>query len=107
SYAEGRDLRGLVAIVGEEALSERDRRLLKFADEFEKRFVRQGRDENRGIIDTLNLAWDLLRVIPERELNRISQELKKRYYKGFISVAEKKIEDEKLKTNVISNQESL
>src|SRR3989338_5038783 len=44
-YAEGRDLRGLVAIVGEESLSERDRRLLKFAAEFEEKFVRQGKNE--------------------------------------------------------------
>src|SRR3989338_4331277 len=49
AYAEGRDLRGLVAIVGEEALSERDKKFLKFADEFEKRFITQKRDEDRSI----------------------------------------------------------
>ena len=59
-YAEGNDLRGLVAIVGKDALSERDRLLLEFADLFENRFVRQGYDEDRTIEDTLNLGWDLL-----------------------------------------------
>src|SRR3989344_4914714 len=53
AYAEGRDLRGLVAIVGEEALSDRDKRLLKFAAEYEDKFVRQDRGEDRSIVSTL------------------------------------------------------
>ena len=81
AYAEGRDLRGLVAIVGEEALSDRDKRLLKFAAEFEDKFVRQNRDEDRGIAETLDLGWRLLGILPENELARISPELKKKYYK--------------------------
>jgi len=81
NYAEGRDLRGLVAIVGEEALSERDKRLLKFAEEFEDKFVRQGKNENRDINDTLDLGWELFSSIPEHELTRISPELRKKYYK--------------------------
>ncbi|MEK6892037.1 MAG: V-type ATP synthase subunit B, partial [Nanoarchaeota archaeon] len=80
AYAEGRDLRGLVAIVGEEALSDRDKRLLKFAAEFEDKFVRQNRDEDRGIAETLDLGWRLLGILPENELARISPELKKKYY---------------------------
>ena len=83
SYAEGRDLRGLVAIVGEESLSERDRRLLKFAAEFEDRFVRQKRSDDRGIGEgTLDMGWSLLGAIPPNELTRISKELKEKYYKG-------------------------
>lgn len=81
-YAEGRDLRGLVAIVGEESLSDKDRRLLRFADAFEKQFVQQGKDEDRSIEDTLNLAWKLLGMLPENELTRVSPELKKKYYKA-------------------------
>ncbi len=84
NYAEGRDLRGLVAIVGEEALSERDRRLLRFADEFEDRFVRQKRDEDRSIVRTLEISWDMLGKIPEQELSRISPDTKKKYYKSTI-----------------------
>ena len=55
-YAEGRDLRGLVAIVGEEALSDRDKKLLKFAEEFEDKFVRQGKRDDRTIVGTLNIG---------------------------------------------------
>ncbi len=58
AYAEGKDLRGLVAIVGKDALSERDRKFLDFADLFEKRIVRQGRDEDRDIETTLDLMWE-------------------------------------------------
>ena len=80
AYAEGRDLRGLVAIVGEEALSDRDKRFLKLAAEFEDKFVRQKRDEDRSIQETLDLGWKLLGILPENELTRISPELKKKYY---------------------------
>jgi len=80
-YAEGRELRGLAAIVGEEALSEREKLILKFADEFEKRFIQQGINENRSIEDTLEIAWELLSMLPEEELTRISPELKQKYYK--------------------------
>jgi len=81
-YAEGRDLRGLVAIVGEEALSARDRRFLKFAEAFEKRFVTQSRNEDRAITSTLDLGWDMFSPIPADELTRISPDLKKKFYKG-------------------------
>ncbi|HLD83438.1 MAG TPA: V-type ATP synthase subunit B [archaeon] len=81
-YAQGRDLRSLSAVVGEEALSERDRRLLKFADAFEEKFVSQGHDEDRSIERTLDIAWEILSQLPEDELTRISPELKQKYYKG-------------------------
>jgi len=81
NYAEGRDLRGLVAIVGEEALADRDKRLLKFAAAYEDKFVRQGKREDRDINKTLSISWDLLNDIPERELTRIKDEFKKQYHK--------------------------
>ncbi len=81
NYAQGRDLRGLVAIVGEEALNERDLRLLKFAEAFEKRFVTQEKTENREIQATLDLSWNLFGSIPEGELTRLSGKLKEKYYK--------------------------
>ncbi|MDP6648344.1 MAG: V-type ATP synthase subunit B [Candidatus Woesearchaeota archaeon] len=83
AYAEGRDLRGLVAIVGEEALSDRDKKFLKFADKYEKRFITQRRDEDRSINQTLDLGWELLGIIPENELTRIDPELRKKYYKAI------------------------
>ena len=81
AYAEGKDLRGLVAIVGEEALSERDKRFLRFAAEFEDKFVRQRKDEDRSIAETLDMGWKLLGILPQNELTRISPELRKKYYK--------------------------
>ncbi|UCG65827.1 MAG: V-type ATP synthase subunit B [Deltaproteobacteria bacterium] len=80
-YAEGRDVRSLVAVVGEEALSERDRLNLKFAEVFEERFVTQGVDENRTIEQTLDLGWELLSMFPEGELKRIDEKYIKQYYK--------------------------
>lgn len=79
SYAYGRDLRRLVTIVGEEALTDLDRLYLKFADEFEKRFITQG-DENREIEKTFAIAWDLFSILPEEELKRIKVEYIKKYH---------------------------
>jgi len=80
AYAEGRDLRGLVAIVGKDALSDRDRKFLEFADLFERRLVRQGREEDRDIETTLNLMWDLLAAIPENQLTRIDRKWIEKYH---------------------------
>jgi len=81
NYAAGIDLRGLVAIVGEDSLSDRDKRLLKFAEMFEEKFVKQDRKEDRSIQDTLTIAWELLSTIPENELTRIDPKLRAKYYK--------------------------
>jgi V/A-type H+-transporting ATPase subunit B len=70
SYAQGRDLRRLVAIVGEEALSDTDRRYLRFADDFEKSIVGQG-DTGRTIEETLDLGWELMSGLPMGELKRV------------------------------------
>jgi V/A-type H+-transporting ATPase subunit B len=88
-YAEGTDLRGLVAIVGKDALSERDRLLLEFADLFENRFVRQGYDEDRTIEDTLNLGWELLATLPVDQLTRIDRDLINKYHPKFKTGAKK------------------
>lgn len=80
AYAEGVNLRDLVAVVGEEALTDRDRAYLRFSEEFEKEFIRQGSDEDRTIEDTLGIAWKLLRVIPKDELKRIDDKYIKTYY---------------------------
>jgi V/A-type H+-transporting ATPase subunit B len=88
-YAEGNDLRGLVAIVGKDALSERDRLLLEFADLFENRFVRQGYDEDRTIEDTLTIGWDLLSTLPVEQLTRIDRELIQKYHPKLKAGAKK------------------
>jgi V/A-type H+/Na+-transporting ATPase subunit B len=71
-YAEGRDLRRLVAIIGEASLSDEDRRYLTFADQFEKEFVSQ--PERRSIEETLDAGWRVLAPFPESSLKRISPE---------------------------------
>lgn len=84
SYAYGRDLRRLVAIVGEEALTELDKKYLEFADEFERKFISQG-NEDRNIETTFAIAWDLFSMLPEEELKRIKLDYVQKYhpvYKG-------------------------
>jgi V/A-type H+/Na+-transporting ATPase subunit B len=80
AYAEGCDLRDLVAIVGEEALSERDQSFLHFADEFEKQFVQQDKHEDRTIQQTLTIGWKLLSMLPKAELKKIDEKYIKKYH---------------------------
>jgi V/A-type H+-transporting ATPase subunit B len=78
-YAEGCDLRRLVAIVGEAALSEEDRGYLTFAERFEQEFIHQGK-ANRTLDETFDQAWKLLSMLPPRDLKRIKAEFIERYY---------------------------
>ena len=80
SYAQGRDLRALSAIVGEAALTETDRQYLRIADRFEKEFVSQGKYQDRTIDETLGIGWDILSLLPPNELKRIKKELIDKYY---------------------------
>ena len=79
-YAQGRDLRRLVAIIGEAALSAEDRKYLSFADRFEREYIGQGHT-NREITETLNYGWELLSEFPVAELKRIPRESIERYRK--------------------------
>ena len=79
-YAKGRDLRRLVAIIGEAALSSEDRRVLDFAKRFEETFVGQGM-VNREIVETLDYAWELLSPMPAELLKRIPKEFIEQYHK--------------------------
>ena len=81
AYAQGRELRGLVAIVGEDALNERDLQLLKFSDIFEDQVLRQSSDEDRSIKEgTLDLAWNLLSNIDTKFLVRLDQKWIDKYH---------------------------
>lgn len=80
-YAHGRDIRRLAAIVGEEGLTDADKRFLKLAQDFEQEFVNQ-QDQNRSIEDTLDLGWKFLRYLPKERLTRVRPELIERYYGG-------------------------
>ncbi len=81
AYANGKDLRSLSAIVGEASLGEQDKLYLKFADEFEKRYVNQGLYEDRTIENTLSLGWELLSMLPEEEMKRVKIDHIKKYGK--------------------------
>jgi V/A-type H+-transporting ATPase subunit B len=87
SYAYGRDLRRLVAIVGEEALTDLDRKYLKFAEETEKKFISQG-DDDRSIEKTLSLAWELFAILPDEELKRIKREFIGKYHPQYAGKSE-------------------
>ena len=78
AYARGKDLRRLVAIVGEDALSETDRLYLRFADRFEREFIHQGQ-EPRTIEETFRIGWELLSILPASELSRIRREYLEKY----------------------------
>ena len=79
-YAKGKEARELAVILGEATLSDLDKLYLKFSDIFEDKFVRQGEYEDRSVIQTLDIGWELLRIIPRAELKRIRQEYLDKYY---------------------------
>ena len=79
AYATGKENKELMSILGEAALSPTDLIYAKFADEFEKRYVSQGFDENRSIEETLDLGWELLSMLPVGELKRIKEEHIEKY----------------------------
>jgi len=83
AYSRGVELRSLAAVVGEESLSETERKYLRFADVFERRFLSQGVRENRAIEQTLDLAWEVLSELPEEELTNIREEFIKKYHPKY------------------------
>ena len=80
AYSTGKETKELMAILGEAALSPTDLLYAKFADEFEKRYVAQGNEENRSIFETLDLGWELLSILPKSELKRIKPEFIEKYW---------------------------
>ncbi|SJZ37198.1 V/A-type H+-transporting ATPase subunit B [Pilibacter termitis] len=75
AYAQGKQAKELAVVLGESALSDTDKIYAKFADRFEREYVSQGFTTNRTIEETLNLAWELLRMLPREELKRIKDEM--------------------------------
>lgn len=80
AYSTGKDNKELMSILGEAALTPTDLLYAKFADEFEKRYVNQGYEENRSIQETLDLGWELLSILPKSELKRIKPEYIEKYW---------------------------
>ena len=79
-YAKVGDARNLASVIGEDELSDLDKKYLEFGKAFEGHFVGQGDQENRSIIDTLEIGWDLLRMLPREELDRIDTKILDVYY---------------------------
>ena len=80
AYARGKDAKELMVVLGEAALTPTDLLYAKFADEFEKRYVSQGFENNRSIEETLSIGWELLKLLPRSELRRIREEYLAEYY---------------------------
>lgn len=80
AYARGKDAKELSTILGDSALSDLDKLYADFADQFERRYVSQGYETNRTIEETLDLGWELLRILPKSELKRINLKLIDKYY---------------------------
>ncbi len=80
AYSAGKNSRELAVILGTAALSPLDQKYLRFAEEYEKRYISQGEDENRGIEETLDLGWELLGLLPRSEMKRIRPELLDKYW---------------------------
>lgn len=79
AYARGKNAKELAVVLGESALSEEDLLFVKFADEFEDKFVRQGENENRSIEESMRIGWELLSMLPRGELKRIREKFLDKY----------------------------
>jgi V/A-type H+-transporting ATPase subunit B len=80
AYSNVQSVRSLASVIGEEELSEIDRQYLEYGNEFERRFIGQGHDENRSIEETLNISWEIVSILPKTELQRVNEEQIAQYY---------------------------
>lgn len=81
SYAKVQDAKSLAGVIGEDELSDSDKRLLQFGKDFEAKFLTQSQYENRTIEKTLDLGWELLSELPREELDRVDDKTIEKYYK--------------------------
>lgn len=82
AYSRVQEIRSLAQVIGEDELSDADKKYLEFGNQFEKQFVKQRYDENRNLIDTLNIMWKLLKILPKSELTRVKPEHIEKYMEG-------------------------
>ena len=82
SYAKVQDARALASVIGEDELSDTDKKYLEFGKAFETGFVGQSENDNRTIIETLTLGWKLLSILTKSELDRLDSKLLEQYYQG-------------------------
>ena len=93
AYSRGKDAKELAVILGEGALTDEDKAFAKFADAFEDRYVRQGEYENRTIEETLHLGWELLSIIPVKELKRVRDAYIEKYLNPLLEAREEQIQN--------------
>ena len=82
AYAKVGEARNLASVIEEDELSPIDKKYLEFGKAFEERYIGQGPNENRTIEETLDLGWELLRILPKEELDRVDTKILDVYYKG-------------------------
>jgi V/A-type H+-transporting ATPase subunit B len=87
AYSKAKSVRSLASIIGEEELSDSDKRYLKFGDAFEQQFLSQGETENRSIAQTLDLGWTILARLPQEDLLRINKKYIEKYMNPFAAGA--------------------
>jgi V/A-type H+-transporting ATPase subunit B len=80
SYAHVKDIRSLASVIGEEELTDLDRKYMAFGETFERQFLSQGLEEDRSIEQTLDLGWKILQSLPSEELHRLTREEIGKYY---------------------------
>ncbi|CUX22217.1 V-type ATP synthase subunit B [Clostridium sp. C105KSO13] len=80
AYAKVGDARNLASVIGEDELSPIDKKYLEFGTAFEEKYIGQGQQENRSIEETLNLGWELLRLLPKEELDRVDTKILDKYF---------------------------
>jgi V/A-type H+-transporting ATPase subunit B len=81
AYAHVKDIRALASVIGEEELTPLDHKYLEFGEAFEQQFVSQAFDEDRSIIETLDLGWSVLSMLPREELHRVTPEEIQEHYR--------------------------
>jgi V/A-type H+-transporting ATPase subunit B len=82
SYSKVQDVISLAQVIGEDELSEVDKKYLEFGRSFEYNFLKQDFDRNRDITETLDLAWEVLSILPKEELDRLEPEMIEAHYRG-------------------------
>jgi V/A-type H+-transporting ATPase subunit B len=84
AYSRVQDVMALAQVIGEDELSETDKIYMDFGRTFEEKFLKQNYDENRDMAETLDLAWEILGILPRNELDRVSPEILEKYYKKVV-----------------------
>ncbi|MDR1471246.1 MAG: V-type ATP synthase subunit B [Synergistaceae bacterium] len=96
AYSQGKEAKELAVILGDGALSDEDKAFAKFADMFEDTYVRQGEYENRTVEETLQLGWELLTIVPVKELKRIRDAYIEKYLQPMLAERAEKSEQSKV-----------